>query len=109
MSHPWQFQPGTDAFGNRYLPVTVTGQVFTGRARPAAGAVPALLAPGEYVIPAGSLWPGASITLSTSTVTSQAALAVRYIADAYGNRDEAISARGITWRVRPLTLEEMLA
>lgn len=103
----WQLQPGTDAFGNRYLPLTVTGQVFTGQARP-AGAVPALLAPGECVIPARSLWPGASITLSTS-FTSQAAWAVQYIADAYGNRDEAMSARGITWRVRPLTLEEMLA
>jgi hypothetical protein len=109
MSQSWQFQPGTDTFGNRYLPLT-TGQVFTGQARPAADAFPAQLTPGEYVIPAGALQHAYSrLGWTATTTTAQAAWAIRYIADAYGNRDEVMSARGVTWRVRPLTLEEMLA
>lgn len=50
---------------------------------------------------------GNQYTSMTSTVTAQAAWGIQYIARTYGG--EEVTARGLTWRVRSLTTEEMLA
>lgn len=49
---------------------------------------------------------GDRYTVMTSTAATQATWGIQYIARVYGSED--VTARGITWRVRPLTAEEML-
>lgn len=70
---------------------------MNGSSTTACGNVPALLSPGEYVIPATAA--------ASTTATAAVSWAVQYIASTYGG---AVDKRGVRWRARPLTMREML-
>lgn len=89
----------------------------------AAGASP--LFSGEMVIPAQSIVPGQVIHMTMSTTATAAIYsAIQYIRDVYGGNSVtqcwgsyaagahwagAVDKRGICWKARSLTMEEMLA
>lgn len=92
----------SDAGGNWYFPATAgpVMNVMHAATTAAAGCFP------PVTMHYGTDVSGSRYTAMTSTTaTAQATWGIQYIARTYGG--EEVTARGLTWRVRSLTDEEL--
>lgn len=101
MAVAWQ-QPSAAGTGAVPTVIVTAGQPFTFATMTttaAAGCLP------PVTMHYGTDAAGGRYTAMTSMATAQAAWGIQYIARAYGG--EEVTARGLTWRVRPLTMGEL--
>jgi hypothetical protein len=84
-------------------------QLTTTTAAAGTAAVPMMLTPGEYVVPASaaaSFLPAVTRTPVTTTMTATIQSAWHYIEQRYG--PQLVAAQGVVLRARPLTREELM-
>lgn len=96
----------TDTFGNWYSGAPVFMQNAESMAAKWSSGLWQPLAPVPVTY---SVQLPVTVTYASSvTATAQSSRMIQYIADTYGGHDQAVSASGIAWRTRPLTLAELM-